>query len=421
MSAPFRSLAALALLFAAASCIFGGGGPTSGGAAPAPRTRESAGASAAPLAADSVQIVEADALQPAARAPELAARPALAEPLAADAPIASDTPPVPPAPVASGEPDKEFEGEGLSILRGEGKLGVWVPKAEHLEFDVLPDLPIVGKVVAGQVVLEARVEAYVPGLPTAGASSDAPRKWMGSVDSLATGSALGYTLHEELKSRLLPQDFPRVFYTDTQTGSENRRKETKLGLLDGKQLDTFRGDGHCKGCNNREHFVDSNWIWGKPSHCDGCKRGEHRVWKPVKQREVPADTLDMLSAVYLARTMVREGRMEESLQLVDELTLWNVQLTQGVHKRIEVPAGKFDCVEVRLKSSVPKGEPAPKGGFEGLFGLKGTIQVWLDARDGVPVQIQGEFPIKFLSTALDVYVQLKSYRGTPKTFGPALK
>jgi hypothetical protein len=73
---------------------------------------------------------------------------------------------------------------------------------------------------------------------------------------------------------------------------------------------------------------------------------------------------------------------------------------------------------VRLKSSVPPGEPPPKDGFEGLFGLKGTIQVWLDAQYGVPVQIQGEFPIKLLSSTLDVYVQLKGFRGSAKGFEP---
>ncbi len=390
-----------AALLPGPACLFGGGSDSG------PRTGEPPRPTSSTTAPVPVQAIEADAPAPTLSADGPAA--ALAIPLSADTPVDS------PAQPAADAAEKEFEGEGLAFQRSEGQLGVWVPKAETLEFDVLVDLPVFGKVTAGQVVLSARVEPYVPGL-LASSKPDAPREWMGSVESVATGSHLGYTLHEVLKARLLPQAFPRMYYTDVQTGSENRRKELKLGTKEGKYVDNYRNDGHCKGCNNREHFIDSNWLWGKPSHCDGCKRGEHRVWRPDKTRDVPEGTLDMLSAVYLARTMVREGHMQETLSMVDELKLWNVQLTQGEKKRLEVPAGKFDCVEVRLKSSVPPGEPPPKDGFEGLFGLKGTIQVWLDARYGVPVQIQGEFPIKLLSSNLDVYVQLKGFRGSAKGF-----
>lgn len=401
-------IAIVAALFWGAACIFGGGSP------PTPRTSEPARPITAEATPEPAVPVEADLALPERNAAPAAASPQPETPVQPAQPALSEAPAQP----ESAAPEKEFEGEGLAIERGEGKLAVWVPKAERLAFDVVVDLPIVGKVTGGEVVLSARVEPYVAGL-LAAKTADAPRTWMGSVESVATGSALGYTLHEELKSRLLPQAFPRVYYTDTQTGSENRRKELKIGLQEGKYVDVYRNDGHCKGCNNREHFVDSNWLWGKPSHCDGCKRGEHRVWRPSKTRDVPDGTLDMLSAVYLARTMVREGRLEETLQLVDELKLWNVQLTQGARKRIEVPAGKYECIEVRLKSSVPAGEPAPKDGFEGLFGLKGTIQVWLEAKTGVPVQIQGEFPIKLISSNLDVYVKLREHRGAPKEFAAA--
>ena len=393
----------LLALLTGTACIFGGGGASA--------TRSGSGGGSPPRSGYGEQVLAVEADAPLLRAEPDGFALQTATVQSADTPVAAS------APIAAGSAEKAFEGEGLSFQRGSGKSGVWVPKSETLEFDVLVDLPIFGKVTAGQVVLSARVEPYVAAL-LATKEPGAPREWMGSIESVATGSHLGYTLHQVLKSRILPQAFPSTYYTDTQTGSENRRRELKLGTQDGKSVDVYRNDGHCKGCTNREHFIDSNWLWGKPSHCDSCKRGEHRVWRPARSREVPAGTLDMLSAVYLARTMVREGRSEETLQMVDELKLWNVQLAQGEKKRIEVPAGRFDCVEMRLKSSLPPGEPPPKNGFEGLFGLKGTIQVWFDARCGVPVQIQGEFPIKLLSSELDVYVQLKGFRGAPREFAP---
>ena len=401
MQRPGLRLAIAAALLPGSACLFGGGAP------PAPRTVEPPRSFESHASRESVASSTPDEQSIAIEADAPALQPALL--------LSADSPVVPAAQPVAAVAEKQFEGEGLAFQRNEGQLAVWVPKAEVLEFDVLVDLPVFGKVTAGQVVLSARVDPYVSGLLVSNQPA-APGEWMASIESVATGSHLGYTLREELKTRLLPQVFPHIYYTDVQTGSENRRKELKLGTQDGKFVESYRNDGHCKGCSNREHFIDSNWLWGKPSHCDGCKRGEHRVWRPAKTRELPAGTLDMLSAVYLARTMVREGRAQQTLTMVDELKLWNVELTQGERKRLEVPAGKFDCVEVRLKSSLPAGEPAPKDGFVGLFGLKGTIQVWLDAHYGVPVQIQGEFPIKLLSSTLDVYVQLKAFRGSAKGF-----
>ena len=53
---------------------------------------------------------------------------------------------------------------------------------------------------------------------------------------------------------------------------------------------------------------------------------EHATYgtNPAQTREIPPGTLDMLSAVYLARTMVREGVENVSFPLVDKQKLWNV-------------------------------------------------------------------------------------------------
>jgi hypothetical protein len=132
---------------------------------------------------------------------------------------------------------------------------------------------------------------------------------------------------------------------------------------------------------------------------------------------VPPGTADMLSAVYLARSVVAEGQSGASFPLLDKQALWQVSVERGRRKRVEVPAGRFDCVEMRLKTTLPPGEPADGRTFEGLFGIHGTIQIWMDAATGVPVLISGSLPVPVLGD-LDVRVELKSYRGTPAGFAP---
>jgi hypothetical protein len=68
-------------------------------------------------------------------------------------------------------------------------------------------------------------------------------------------------LHVEARAvRATPAaGFPATFYTDTQSGSENRRRELRIGTKDGALTAVFPSDGHCKGCKNKEHFVESKW------------------------------------------------------------------------------------------------------------------------------------------------------------------
>ncbi len=303
----------------------------------------------------------------------------------------------------------------LLVERGEGELALWIPRDESLTYQVVLELGPLGDVHAGQVVLSSGVERYVAGLPAPGAAPANEGLEVAWIRSRATGSYAGYRLDHELRSRLLPQSWPRVFYTDTQTGSENRRRELKIGDLDGELTAMYRADGHCKGCANSEHFVESKWLWGKPHHCEKCKRAEHRVFKDPVRRRLPPGTVDMLSAVYLARSLFREGLSSTRFPMLDRQNLWQVKLSRGTLRRIQTPAGSFEAQEIKLSTSAPPSETKPATEFQGMFGIRGTIQIWLDLESGVPVLIQGELPVPVLGS-LDVRVELNSREGSPGEF-----
>jgi hypothetical protein len=339
-----------------------------------------------------------------------------------------EDPPRPAAPAGSQEKpvpldEAQIARSFLVVDRGAGLDPIEIPRDEQLDFTVEIDLGILGEPSVGRVTLSSGVEPYRPGLPPGGpgqpgdkAHFEDPRD-VGWIRSLARGSYLGYELHHELEARHLPQAWPSVFYRDTQTGSENRRRELKLGVLDGKSSALFRSDGHCKGCSNPEHFVESAWLWGKPHHCEKCKRAEHRVWDEAESRAVPPGSVDLLTAVYLARSLVRAGRSETTFPVVDKLKLWNLTIRRGPFKVIEVPAGRFRCAQVLLETAVPPGEPVDKKGFQGLFGIEGSIKIWMEATTGVPVLIAGELPVPVIRT-LDLNIKLSSYRGTVASFAP---
>ena len=304
----------------------------------------------------------------------------------------------------------------LLVARGEGVDPLEIPRDEELVFAVEVDVGFLGSADVGTVTLSSGVTAYQPPLPPPGSTAPpGPQRHVGWIRSLAEGSYLGYTLHHELSARHLPQTAPSILFHDTQTGSEHRRRELRIGDYDGKRAAVSRSDRHCKGCTNVEHFVESAWLWGKPSHCKKCKRAEHRIWDPSETRPVPAGTVDLLSAVYLARSMIRENRETTSFPVIDKQKLWDLTVRRGETRTIEVPAGRFRCVLVQLQTTLPPGEPKDKDGFSGLFGIRGTIRIWMDAATGVPVMITGELPVPVVKS-LELEVKLKSHRGAPPGF-----
>ncbi len=324
----------------------------------------------------------------------------------ATAPIASNT--------VAGEPGGlvyELTAEGMRIDRGEGQIDLVIPRDEVLEFDVLLDVAVIGETKVGDFRLSSGVKNIGGGLPMPGRPS-AGKAESGWIQSKAWGHYLGYSLDHQIKMRTMPQPWPSVIYTDHQTGSENRKRELKYGIKDGERMSWYRSNRHCKGCDRKEHFVEGGWFSGD-HHCEGCKRAEHRVWKEPKERTIPEGSVDMLSAIFLSREMIRLGMPEMSFPLIDKSRTWNVKLKRGLSRTRSVPGGKFRCREVKLIAE-PSTENDKGSRFEGLFGIHGTISIWLHEKTGVPVEIGGLVPLGPMD--IDVRLGLTRWKGTSKEF-----
>ncbi|MEZ5976476.1 MAG: DUF3108 domain-containing protein, partial [Planctomycetota bacterium] len=257
------------------------------------------------------------------------------------------------------------------------------------------------------------VEEYRSGLPRPGESVEASKKLKGYIRAQASGGYLGYDLEHLIDARILPQEWPQVIVHDYQAGTENRRREVMYGTRNGKPMSWYRRDRHCQFCERREHFVQN--PFSDEHHCSGCKRGEHRDWDTPKMQPIPAGGLDMISAIFMAREMVRAGTERLDFPLIDKDGWWDLTMSLGERAEIEVPAGKFACRAVKLDPRTPEGKEDMKD-FKGLFGIHGTLSVWLHEATGVPVKIEGMVPVGPLD--LDVEIQLESFEDTPEAFAP---
>jgi len=301
----------------------------------------------------------------------------------------------------------------LRIERGEGELPILVPRDEELVFQVSLNLGILGDPRVGMVTISSRVDTY-HATPLLIDGEPRVQGERATISALAEGRYAVYELHELITTILVPQAWPSAIHRNRQWGTENRQNELLIGKQDGEFVASYRSDRHCKGCLLRSHFVKPSWLWQDEHHCKKCKRAEHRIWRDAQRIALPEGTLDMVSAVMLARTMVREGVERVSFPMLDKDELWHVVVTRGARRVLATPAGRFDAVQVLLDTRPPPGAKGREEDFEGMFGIHGTIDIWMEAATGVPVLIHGLVGVGPLE--LDVNIALSSFRGTPPEF-----
>ncbi|MCA9001890.1 MAG: DUF3108 domain-containing protein [Planctomycetes bacterium] len=324
------------------------------------------------------------------------------------------------APVENPEPATSAQEEDARsgwMVPIEGlEVGMYIPENERLVYLVELDVAVVGKINVGSFVITSQVDDYRAGLPKLGGKSEEPRKRKGHIRGEAAGRYLNYTLGHSIDARILPQVWPHVIVRDYQTGTENRRREVMYGTREGKPMSWYRRDRHCKGCDRREHFVEGRLSIITPEHhCDGCNRLEHREWDEPKVQAIPEGALDMLSSIFVARELVVNQGGALDFPLLDKDSWWNLTMTLGDEANIRTPLGKFACQAVKLDPKIPEGEE-PRKDFKGLFGIHGTLSIWLHKKTGVPVKIEGIVPLGPMD--LDVAIILQSTSGEPEGFAP---
>lgn len=290
----------------------------------------------------------------------------------------------------------------------------WLPVDEALGFKVEVSLgPVRGLDVGSVTLVCAQTPPDKETQGKSAATGDGKPRPIASIDGLAKGGYLGRDVHHTLGVRWFEGNQPRIETFERLKGSRVANKESRVGEFDGVWKVEFRRDRHCKGCDDRAHFVDEGFLpWSKPSHCDDCERPKHRVWKPYKYLDVPPDALDIVSALYFARGFLRSEARSTSIAIVNQDELWKVRLERAGSRLIETPAGTFDCVKVLLGPELAAGDGPGKDAaerFEALFGLHGDISLWVDRTHGFPVLIEGTAP--FGPFNVHVKASLTSHRG----------
>jgi len=317
--------------------------------------------------------------------------------------------------LASVVPAEKEGAEPFTFSVDDGGVTFEVPRGERLTFEVKVDIGVLGDPEIGTMTIESGVDPYETAVLVGEPEVEGAQ--VGWVRAVATGESVFYSVEEVLTTSYLPQEWPNILHRKVQTGTENRRAEQKIGLHDGQRTVWSRRDRHCKECGDRTHWLKPKFAWSEERHCPRCKKAEHRVWGEPEVRGVDARAVDMLSAVLIAREMVASGARRRDFQVLDRIEPWAVRLRTGGREVIDLPIGRYDGVLLRLETRIPEGEPPREDKkFQGLFGLKGSIEIWLEANSGVPIWITGTVPAGPIDVGVEA--QLSAAEGTPESFQP---
>ncbi len=275
------------------------------------------------------------------------------------------------------------------VDRGAGLPALYLPVDEELVFEAKVQLGVLSATV-GQVAMTARREPYRAPL-LGGRGKTGGDTYVLSLT--AKGQHALYSLDSDIVVRRQPLAWPSTVWRYNHRGTEQRRRELLIGQQGGEWKARYRSDTE-----------------------EGAPKGT-RIWGPPDVRAIPAGTLDMASAIYLARTLVRDDLEQLEFTQLDKLRLWDVVVTRGAEQAVETPVGTFNAQELILETRRNASDTDPdRDGFVGPFGLKGTIHLWVERTTGVPVLIEGDMPAGPFEIRVDV--RLQRHSGTPKGFVP---
>ena len=288
--------------------------------------------------------------------------------------------------------------EALSIDRGAGEPALVIRQKEELNYVVEVDIGPFKGLSAGEMRFRSWVVDSVDGE-------------VGHIETVFLGQHMGYEHYHRIHSRHSPSTEPALECSDTQRGSRSHRRELRVLERDGIWTAVYRWDGHCGGCKDKSHYVRGFLGLGRSKHCKKCKEAKHRVWRKPKERVVPGHALDFLSCVYLIRTLIASGAESVETPLLEKVRLWDLRLKTGERKTIRVPLGEFGCRRILFQAEKPEAESG-EAKFSGLFGMEGTMKLWVDEATGVLVQISGKLPLGPLD--LGVKIRLVGAKGAPE-------
>lgn len=218
-------------------------------------------------------------------------------------------------------------------------------------------------------------KAYVFGwFPIGDAWFDVSKTWYEGkevyrIDARALGHYIIYTLDIRLQSTIDAGSLRSLYFHRRQVGSEKWEYEVVF-------------DREARRGTYRRKKGDFKTV----------EEMDVAEWDEPKSFPFEGDLNDILYTAYFARDIGDKVGTSRNYYLVEKDYVWKVLVTIVEEKVLDLgKAGKFDAIRLAVQPDYSKDKETEKD-FAGLFGVEGSLILWVDKKTRVPLIVQGRVP-----------------------------
>ncbi|MCX6353626.1 MAG: DUF3108 domain-containing protein [Candidatus Aureabacteria bacterium] len=192
-------------------------------------------------------------------------------------------------------------------------------------------------------------------------------------DARALGRYLIYTLDIRLSSFVGPNRLRSLAFRRREVGTEKR--EYKV-IFDRKNQ---------QGIYRR-----------KPGTFTSVEEMDAAPWETRSKFPLSGEVNDILYTLYFARNIGDKVGDKRYYSFVEKDYIWKALVSITDEKRITIGrAGTFDALKIAIEPDY-RDQPEIGENFSGLFGVQGSLELWVDKKTRIPLIVRGVVPFTYL-------------------------
>ncbi len=136
---------------------------------------------------------------------------------------------------------------------------------------------------------------------------------------------------------------------------------------------------------------------------------EAAPWEKRSVFAIHPEVNDILYTLYLARNIGDAVGARKYYWFVETTYVWKTLVTISGEEKIHLgKAGTFDALRINIEPDYGR-QPEKGAKFSGLFGVAGSLEVWVDKKTRIPLVVRGQVPFAYVLHPT-ITVALKDYR-----------
>jgi len=119
-------------------------------------------------------------------------------------------------------------------------------------------------------------------------------------------------------------------------------------------------------------------------------------WEKRAMFPIGPDVNDILYTLYFARDIGDTVGTKKYYWFVETTCIWKTLVTISGEEKIHLGrAGTFDALKIMIEPDYSQ-QPEKREEFSGLFGVTGSLEVWVDKKTRIPLIVRGHVPFAYI-------------------------